>query len=83
MSYRGAGRTLTDREYNAETERVEMAKKMKEINENSDKETDMLGSRVFHFSSLKRKSQTDLAYNATIYYKTFAAKIRIFGRHLK
>ena len=40
-------------------------------------------SRVFHFSSLKKKSQTDLAYNATIYSKTFAAKIRIFGRNLK
>ena len=39
--------------------------------------------RVFHFSSLKSKRQNNLAYIATIYSKTFAAKIRIFGRHLK
>ena len=43
LSYRGAGRTLTEREYDAEIERIEMAKKLKEMNENSDKEGDMLG----------------------------------------
>jgi hypothetical protein len=43
LSYRGAGRTLTEREYNAEIYRIEMAKKLKEINENSAKEGDMLG----------------------------------------
>ena len=36
-------------------------------------------NRVFHFSSLKRNSQGDLAYDATMYSKTFATKIRIFG----
>ena len=42
-----------------------------------------VNNRVFDFSSLKRKSQTDLAYNANIYSKTFGPKIRIFGRDLK
>ena len=39
-------------------------------------------TRVFHFSSLQRNSQGDLAYIATIYSKTFAAKIRILGCYL-
>ena len=33
-----------------------------------------MGARVFHFSSLQRNSQGDLAYIATIYSKTFATK---------
>ena len=47
---------------------------LEEVTEQTNKQT-KLNNRVFHFSSLKRKSQKDLAYNATIYSKTFAAKI--------
>ena len=43
LSYRGAGRTLTEREYDDEKERIEMAKKLKEINENAEQAGDMLG----------------------------------------
>ena len=43
LSYRGAGRTLTEREYDDEKERIAMAKKLKEINENAEQAGDMLG----------------------------------------
>lgn len=43
LSYRGAGRTLTEKEYDDEKERIEMAKKLKEINENAEQAGDMLG----------------------------------------
>ena len=36
LGYRGAGRTLTEKEYLEEVERIEMAKKLKEINENAE-----------------------------------------------
>ena len=44
LSYRGAGRTLTEREYDDEKERIEMAKKLKEINENAEQAGDMLAT---------------------------------------
>ena len=36
LGYRGAGRTLTEKEYLEEVERIEMAKRLKEINENAE-----------------------------------------------
>ena len=36
LSYRGAGRTLTEREYMEALERIEMARQLKEINESAE-----------------------------------------------
>ena len=48
LGYRGAGRTLTEKEYLEEVERIEMAKRLKEINENAEQVSPALENvRVF------------------------------------
>ena len=43
LGYRGTGKTLTEKEYLEEIEKIEMAKKLKEINENAEQAGDLLG----------------------------------------
>ena len=44
LGYRGTGKTLTEKEYLEEIEKIEMAKKLKEINENAEQAGDLLGA---------------------------------------
>ena len=43
LGYRGTGKTLTEKEYLDEIERVEQVRKLKEINENAEQAGDLLG----------------------------------------
>ena len=43
LGYRGTGKTLTEKEYLDEVERIEQVRKLKEINENAEQAGDLLG----------------------------------------
>ena len=66
LGYRGAGKTLTEKEYLEEVERVEMAKKLKEINENAEQAGDLLGDNPgdsLMVRAIKQRYKTSLKYN--------------------